>query len=154
MPGVRIPAPGGDTWTAFDYDRITGRWSDRDPVTGNGSGGTGRGTAVILTGNGRARWVLETWTDWAGERNGYEAIDGRSAREWLERSGFGEAAAEHFAGPSLAGALDDCTAYGEAAGRRDETARAAKAAGAEISEIARLMGISRATVYSILGSQS
>lgn len=139
-------------WTAFDYDKIRGRWSDLDPVSGAGSRGPGRGEAVILAGDGRSKWVLEKWTNWGGEMARHERMDAPDARNWLERNGFEKAVAEHFGG-SLTDALNDAAMYGEVTARRDEIIRACKRAGAEISEIARLMGISRPTVYDVLGEK-
>lgn len=136
-------------WAAFDCDRIRGRWSDEDSG-GNGSRGTGRGEAVILTGNGRARWVLEKWTNWAGEAARHERMDAEDAREWLERNGFAGAVAEHFGG-SLAGALNDLRMYRETVAQRDALVRAAHTAGANIRQIGQESGVSRNTVYKILG---
>jgi len=156
MGSVKVYAPGlfddqGEIWARFDYDRIRGRWSDADPVTGAGSGGTGRGEAVILTGDGRARWVLEKWTNWGGEAARHERLDEPEAREWLERNGFDRAVAEHFGG-SLDDALHDAAMYREITARRDEIIRACKRAGAEVAQIAKVMGLSRPTVYEALKS--
>lgn len=142
----------GQVWAAFDYDRIRGRWSDIDPVSGAGSGGPGRGEAVILTGNGRAKWVLEKWTNWGGEAARHERLDDEDAREWLERNEFSAAVAEYFGG-SLTDTLHDAQMYGEFTSRRDEIIRAAKKAGAGVKQIADLMGLSRPTVYAALGEQ-
>lgn len=138
-------------WTAFDYDRIRGRWSDED-AGGNGSGGTGRGNAVILTGDGRAKWVLERWTRWAHEPARHERMHPDDAREWLERNGFKDAVAEHFGG-SLTEALSDLRMFREVNARRDEMIRAARQAGANIAQIARETGLSRPTVYEALGEK-
>jgi hypothetical protein len=140
-----------EIWAAFDYDRIRGRWSDEDS-DGRGSRGTGRGEAVILTGNGRAKWVLEKWTNWGGEGARHERLDDEDAREWLERNGFDAAVAEHFGG-SLTDALHDAAMYGEVTARRDEIIRACKRAGADVTQIAKLMRLSRPTVYAVLGEQ-
>src|SRR5690606_21326685 len=78
----------------FNMDQIRGRWSDRDPISGSGSGGTGRGEAVILTAGGR--WVLQSWTDWAGEEYKHRWLSPDQAREWLVANDFGEVVAEHF----------------------------------------------------------
>lgn len=144
----------GSKHTTFDYDRIRGRWSDRDPVTGVGSRGAGRGEAVILTGNGRSKWVLEKWTDWSGEAGRFERLDEEDARQWLERNEFERAVAEHFTGPGLDDALHDLRMLREINARRDEIIRAAKAAGADVTTISREGGISRPTVYEALKETS
>lgn len=77
----------------FDYSKIR-RWSDIDPVSGDGSRGTGRGAAVILTSQGR--WVLEQWSRWEGEAWQHEYITADDAREWLIRNECDEAVAEFF----------------------------------------------------------
>jgi hypothetical protein len=77
----------------FDYDQAT-VWSDRDPFTGNGSGGPGKGEAVVLTADGR--WVLERWSDYQGSASEFEYIAAEDAREWLLRNGEDDAVAEHF----------------------------------------------------------
>lgn len=77
----------------FDYARAS-RWSDQDPVTGNGSGGVHRGQAVIRTAQGK--WVLEHWTDWAGETSTRTFIAEGDAREWLIRNGEDAAVTEYF----------------------------------------------------------
>ena len=74
------------------------QWSDRDH-NNNGSGGTGRGTAVWRTRD--ERWVLENWTSWQDERSTYEFIDLEKAREWLIRNEEDAAVAKYF------GPLDD-----------------------------------------------
>lgn len=145
----RIPVRGTPA-TSFTWARIRGRWSDADPVTGDGSRGTGRGEAVILTGDGRARWVLEAWSDWEGEACRYRAMTPGAARDWLEGAGFAAAVTEHFGG-SRREAADDLRAYREAVARRDEVIRAAHSAGMDVSEIAGLSGVSRPTVYRVLG---
>lgn len=76
----------------FDWDKAA-RWSDAD-YNGNGSGGTGRGQAVILTAQGK--WVLENWTRWQSESDRYEYISGGDAREWLLRNNEDEAVDQHF----------------------------------------------------------
>jgi hypothetical protein len=78
----------------FDFDKIQGRWTDRDPVTRNGSRGTGRGTAIILTSGGK--WVHEDWTNWQGEATVYTYATPEQAREWLLRNGEDTAAEEYF----------------------------------------------------------
>jgi len=143
--------PGG-TFGYFDYERIRGRWSDEEP-DGSGSRGAGRGEAVILAGNGRARWVLERWTNWQGEAAWHVRLADEDARGWLERNGFTQAVEQHFGG-SLPDALHDCAMYGEVSARRDEVIRAARKAGADITQIARLMGVSRPTVYGVLGEEA
>jgi len=77
----------------FDWDKGS-RWSDKNVHTGNGSGGPGRGQAVMLTSGGR--WVLEHWTEWRGELNRYEWIDAERAQEWLLVNEFSTAVAAHF----------------------------------------------------------
>jgi hypothetical protein len=76
----------------FDGDKAQ-RWDDAD-YNGNGSGGTGRGQAVLRTSGGR--WVLEHWTRWQGERSGHEFITDDAAREWLLRNDYDKAVTEHF----------------------------------------------------------
>jgi hypothetical protein len=77
----------------FNYAQAA-RWSDAD-YNGDGSGGAGRGEAVMLTAGGK--WVLERWTRWQGERDTYEYISDETARDWLLRNGEDAAVREHFA---------------------------------------------------------
>lgn len=77
----------------FDWTKAD-RWSDKDPVSGNGSGGTGRGEAVMRTAGGR--WVLESWTNWQGERNTYRWITPEQAQEWLLLNGEHRAVGQYF----------------------------------------------------------
>jgi hypothetical protein len=77
----------------FDYDKIKGRWSDADH-DGNGSRGTGRGTAVILTGGGK--WVHEDWTRWQGEATTWTYTTPEKARDWLLRNNEDATVTEHF----------------------------------------------------------
>lgn len=76
----------------FDWSKAD-RWSDSD-YNGNGSGGPGRGQAVIRTAKGR--WVLEQWTAWQNESDTYEYIPDERAQEWLLRHNEDAAVAEHF----------------------------------------------------------
>jgi hypothetical protein len=76
----------------FEWDKAE-RWSDRD-YNGNGSGGAGRGEAVMLTAGGR--WVLENWTNWQGQRNTYRYIIGNEAQAWLMRNGEDAAVEKYF----------------------------------------------------------
>lgn len=78
----------------FDRDAVQGWWSDQDPITGDGGQGAGRGQAVILTAQGR--WVLEAWTNWAGETDQYEFITPERARAWLLRNAFDDVVEQHF----------------------------------------------------------
>jgi hypothetical protein len=79
----------------FDWDKKGGRWSDGDRGGyGNGSGGTGRGQAIVLTSGGK--WVLEHWTNWNNEADRYEYVTADTAREWLLRNNEDTAVAEHF----------------------------------------------------------
>src|SRR6202000_859284 len=78
----------------FEYDKIQDRWTDRDPVTGNGSGGTGRGTALILPGGGQG--VHQDWTKWQGESALYTYTTPEAAREWLIRNGCDQSVERHF----------------------------------------------------------
>jgi hypothetical protein len=77
----------------FDGEKAL-RWDDRDPISGNGSGGPGRGQAVWRTSGGR--WVLEHWTSWQGERDRYEFITDEAAREWLLANDCDKAVTEYF----------------------------------------------------------
>lgn len=77
----------------FDHDKIQGRWTDRDH-NGNGSRGTGRGTAVILTSGGK--WVHEDWTSWQGEATVCTYTTPEQARDWLLRNDEDAAVEEHF----------------------------------------------------------
>lgn len=76
----------------FEWSKAA-RWSDAD-YNHNGSGGTGRGQAVMLTAGGR--WVLEHWTIWQGGTDRYEYITDDEARDWLLRNGEDEAVRQHF----------------------------------------------------------
>lgn len=76
----------------FDWNKAA-RWSDAD-YNGNGSGGTARGQAVILTAQGK--WVLENWSSWQNETDQYEYITADEAREWLLRNNEDKAVEEHF----------------------------------------------------------
>lgn len=90
-PGNEHEAPTLAGW--FDSSKAH-EWSDRD-YNGNGSGGTGRGQAVIRTAGGR--WVLEHWTAWQGEKATYEYISDETAKDWLLRNNE-DAAVEEFFG--------------------------------------------------------
>jgi hypothetical protein len=68
-------------------------WRDQDH-NGNGSGGTGRGTALWHT--SQERWVLENWTSWQDERSTYQFIEPEQAREWLIRNEEDSAVARYF----------------------------------------------------------
>lgn len=50
-----------------------------------------------------------------------------------------------------AGAAEDMRLYREVTGRRDEIIRAGFAAGASVAQVAKAMGITRDTVYKVLG---
>ena len=76
----------------FDYDKAE-RWSDED-YNHNGSGGTGRGQAVIRTAQGR--WILQHWTLWQDEDSRHEYITDEAAREWLLRNDEDAAVAKYF----------------------------------------------------------
>jgi|SRR5690606_8935559 len=94
MKRVNVTNENGRLVGWFNYDRAVGRWPDKDPVTGDGSGGLGRGQAVILTASGR--WVLEDWTDWQGQENTYRWISADEAREWLLSNHHDDAVEQHF----------------------------------------------------------
>jgi hypothetical protein len=92
---VNVTDANGIRTGHFDFGKIRGRWSDGDRNGyGNGSEGTGRGQAVILTSGGA--WVREHWTQWSGEGNRYRYISSQAAQEWLLGNGLVGAAAEHF----------------------------------------------------------
>jgi hypothetical protein len=92
---VNVTDAGGTRTGHFDYGKIQGRWSDGDRNGyGNGSGGTGRGQAIIFTSGGA--WVRERWTQWSGEKDQYSYISDQAAQEWLLSNGFDGAVAEHF----------------------------------------------------------
>lgn len=76
----------------FDWHKAA-RWSDAD-YNGDGSGGVGRGQAVILTSGGK--WVLERWSRWQNESDRYEYITADEARDWLLRNNEDAAVAECF----------------------------------------------------------
>lgn len=89
--------PAGDFSEAklvghFDFDKAE-EWSDRDHDN-NGSGGTGRGQAVIRTAGGL--WVLRRWTIWQDQTDGFEFISDDQAQEWLLRNNFDDAVTEYF----------------------------------------------------------
>ena len=83
-------ASGRGGW--FDYDKAE-RWSDCD-YNGNGSGGIGRGQAILRTAQGR--WVLQHWTRWEGEADRFEFIEPDQAQEWLLRNNCDRAVEEYF----------------------------------------------------------
>ena len=92
---TRIIVRDLDGTRAGHFTRETAsRWDDRDPVTGNGAAGTGRGEAVLRTASGR--WIHERWTDWGGEESAYAYITAGAAHEWLLDGGHDAAAAEYF----------------------------------------------------------
>ena len=93
MTRVSVTAPDGSSDGHFTWEKAA-RWDDRDPATGDGCRGAGRGEAVMLTAGGR--WVLERWTSWGGEAPSYAGITAAQAREWLLRNGLDGAAAELF----------------------------------------------------------
>jgi hypothetical protein len=68
-------------------------WSDKD-CNGNGSGGVGRGQAVLRT--ARGRWVLVHWTHWENETGLCEYIEPEQAEQWLLRHQYDEDAAKYF----------------------------------------------------------
>jgi hypothetical protein len=68
-------------------------WSDMDHNS-NGSGGTGRGQAILRTAGGK--WVLEHWTCWRGEESTYAYTDGDTAKDWLLRNNEDMAVAKYF----------------------------------------------------------
>lgn len=76
----------------FDSSKAD-RWTDAD-YNGNGSGGTGRGQAVIHTAGGR--WILENWSNWQGEEDRYEYITDDDAKDWLLRNHNDDAVTKHF----------------------------------------------------------
>ena len=76
----------------FDLDKAE-RWTDSD-YNGNGSGGVGRGTAVIRTSQGR--WVLQRWTNWQNETSQHEYITDSEARDWLLRNHEDDAVKKYF----------------------------------------------------------
>jgi hypothetical protein len=90
---VSITAPDGSHDGHFAWEKAQ-RWDDRDPATGDGCRGAGRGDAVMLTAGGR--WVMERWTDWGGESPSYAAITAEAARGWLLRNGSDGAVGEFF----------------------------------------------------------
>jgi hypothetical protein len=91
---VNVLGPGGRVVSRFDLEKAR-RWTDQDPFTGNGSGGTGRGTALICTATGS--WVIETWSHWQGEvPASYQYVEGDDARAWLLRNGETAVAEELF----------------------------------------------------------
>jgi hypothetical protein len=92
MSRVVVTTEDGRYAGRFDWAKA-GRWSDRD-VNNNGSGGAGRGEAVMLTAGGK--WVLEHWTNRQGQRNAYEWITAEDAQAWLIRNGETEAVEEYF----------------------------------------------------------
>jgi hypothetical protein len=89
-----VTASDGSYDGRFNYAKAS-RWSDED-YNGNGSGGTGRGQAVLLTAGDR--WVLENWTRWQGETSTYQWITPEKAREWLLLNSYDDAA-EELLGP-------------------------------------------------------
>lgn len=76
----------------FDMEKAQ-KWSDADS-NGDGSGGTGRGQAIVRTAQGR--WVLCNWTRYQGDANTYQYTTAEDAREWLLREGYDDAVTEHF----------------------------------------------------------
>jgi hypothetical protein len=95
MIRLNVTDSGGARVGHFDWDKKAGRWSDGDRNGyGNGSSGTGRGQAIILTSGGK--WVMEHWTRWGGEADRFEYITADAAREWLLRNNEDAAVAEHF----------------------------------------------------------
>ena len=77
----------------FDWSKAS-HWDDSD-YNGNGSLGTGRGTGLYRTAQGR--WVSETWSRWQGEpRHACTFTTPEQAREWLLRNDEDAAVAEHF----------------------------------------------------------
>jgi hypothetical protein len=95
---MRVPVFENDMYVVpaghFDTSKVRGSWTDREPGTSSGSGGTGRGTALLLTAGGR--WVLEHWTCWQDETSRYEYYSGRQAQDWLLANREDGALAEHF----------------------------------------------------------
>jgi len=92
MSRVAVTTEDGAYAGRFEWDKAD-RWSDRD-VNNNGSGGTGRGQAVMRTAGGK--WVLENWTLWQGQRDTYRWITADEAQEWLLRNGEHGAVEEYF----------------------------------------------------------
>lgn len=76
----------------FDISKAV-QWSDADH-NGNGSGGTGRGQAVLRTSGGR--WVLCNWTRWQDESDTFRYITETEAHDWLLRNHEDAAVADHF----------------------------------------------------------
>jgi hypothetical protein len=93
MSRVAVTTQGGQYAGHFDWDKAA-RWSDRDAISGNGSGGPGAGEAVMLTAGGK--WVIEHWTNWQGQSNRYHWITPEDAKAWLLRNGEDDAVAEYF----------------------------------------------------------
>lgn len=93
MSRVAVTTEDGRYAGHFDWDKA-GRWSDRDVITGDGSGGAGVGEAVMLTAGGK--WALEHWTNWQGQSNRYHWINAEEAHAWLLRNGENEAVEEYF----------------------------------------------------------
>jgi hypothetical protein len=77
----------------FDPGKAS-HWDDSD-YNGNGSLGTGRGTGLWRTAQGR--WVSETWSRWQDEpRHACTFTTPQQAREWLLRNDEDAAVAEYF----------------------------------------------------------
>lgn len=76
----------------FDGDKAE-RWSDWRQ-NGSENGGPGRGRAVLLTASGQ--WILEAWTQHAGEKDYCYYIEPGEAREWLLKNNFDEAVSKHL----------------------------------------------------------
>lgn len=136
MARVIVTSEDGSYNGRFDWDKAL-RWSDID-VNNNGSGGAGRGEAVMLTAGGR--WVLEHWTFWADQRSTYKWIEAEDAQAWLIRSGEDAAVEEYFG--------DQPEEVDRRAGRPEIGGRVTIALGADllpaVDEFAARAGINRA----------
>lgn len=92
MNRVNVYGEGGELAGWFDYDKAE-RWSDGD-YNGNGSGGTGRGQAVLRTAGGE--WVLQHWTNWEGQESSHEFITPERAQTWLLSNNEDAAVEKYF----------------------------------------------------------
>jgi hypothetical protein len=104
MSRINVYAPVDESdWMNDDGPQLVGhfestkaeQWSDAD-YNGNGSRGTGRGTALLRTAGGK--WVLAHWTRWQGESDTYAYIEDDAAKEWLLRYHEDEAITKYFGG--------------------------------------------------------
>lgn len=94
MNRVSVTSGSGERVGHFDFSKAQ-RWSDGNRGGyGDGSRGTGRGEAVLLTAGGE--WVLERWTQWSGEKETYHYLSAERAQAWLLRNDFDEVVEQHF----------------------------------------------------------